>query len=96
MSSFQAIQNVKGQPFGPALVAGSIGPYGACLGDGSEYTGAYLDHVSNEELEAFHFDRIQGLAQAGVDVLAVESQPSVAEALGWLTKSLIINWKCQI
>ena len=27
---------------GHVLVAGSIGPYGACLGDGSEYTGAYL------------------------------------------------------
>ena len=27
---------------GHVLVAGSVGPYGACLGDGSEYTGAYL------------------------------------------------------
>ena len=25
------------------LVAGSIGPYGACLGDGSEYSGDYID-----------------------------------------------------
>ncbi|XP_059085898.1 uncharacterized protein LOC131882401 [Tigriopus californicus] len=80
----KAIENVKGQAFGSALVAGSVGPYGACLGDGSEYTGAYLDHVSSEELEAFHFDRIQGLAQAGVDIMAVESQPSVVEALAIL------------
>ena len=25
-----------------ALVAGSVGPYGACLGDGSEYNGKYI------------------------------------------------------
>ena len=30
------------------LVAGSIGPYGAWLGDGSEYTGAYIDTGSRE------------------------------------------------
>ena len=27
---------------GHSLVGGSVGPYGACLHDGSEYTGAYL------------------------------------------------------
>lgn len=30
------------------LVAGSIGPYGAHLHDGSEYTGSYIDRVSVE------------------------------------------------
>ena len=25
------------------LIAGSVGPYGACLHDGSEYTGNYID-----------------------------------------------------
>ena len=28
-----------------ALVAGSIGPYGACLEDGSEYDGSYMSMV---------------------------------------------------
>ena len=30
------------------LVAGSCGPYGACLHDGSEYTGSYIDHVTEQ------------------------------------------------
>ena len=30
------------------LVAGSVGPYGACLCDGSEYTGNYVDKVSKQ------------------------------------------------
>ena len=30
------------------LVAGDIGPYGAHLHDGSEYTGNYVDEVSAE------------------------------------------------
>ncbi len=31
-----------GKPDGYVLVGGSIGPYGACQHDGSEYTGAYI------------------------------------------------------
>ena len=38
---------------GEALVAASVGPYGACLHDGSEYTGSYIDKVSAEELEKY-------------------------------------------
>ena len=30
------------------LVVGSCGPYGACLHDGSEYTGSYIDHVTEQ------------------------------------------------
>ena len=30
------------------LVAGSVGPYGACLCDGSEYTGAYVDNITSK------------------------------------------------
>ena len=33
---------------GLPLVAGSVGPYGACLHDGSEYTGDYVDHMTKE------------------------------------------------
>ena len=34
-----------GKPNGYVLVGGSIGPYGACQHDGSEYTGAYIQQV---------------------------------------------------
>ena len=33
--------HVKAHPQEPVLVAGSLGPYGAYLADGAEYTGAY-------------------------------------------------------
>ena len=60
-------------------VAGSVGPYGAHLADGSEYTGAYLDGVSTAALRAFHRPHLQLLAQAGADVLACETLPGAAE-----------------
>ncbi|EPY21274.1 homocysteine S-methyltransferase [Strigomonas culicis] len=59
------------------FIAGSVGPYGACQGDGSEYTGAYTRVP--EELKAFHRGRITALLRAGVDFLAIETQPSSAE-----------------
>ncbi|SDR95271.1 homocysteine S-methyltransferase [Brevibacterium sandarakinum] len=60
-----------------ALVAGSVGPYGAALGDGSEYTGDY--HLGEEEFANFHRPRIEALVSAGADLLAIETQPSLAE-----------------
>lgn len=30
------------------LIAGSVGPYGTCLHNGSEYTGDYVDHMTKE------------------------------------------------
>lgn len=59
-------------------VAGSLGPYGAALADGSEYTGRY--GVGADRLRDFHGPRIEALAAAGVDVLAVETIPSAGEA----------------
>lgn len=59
------------------LVAGSVGPYGAALGDGSEYTGSY--HRSPEDYTAFHRPRIEALAEAGADLLAFETQPRLDE-----------------
>jgi len=72
------------------LVAGSIGPYGACLGDGSEYTGNYIDSEGLTEdemrckLRKWHADRIKRLTVGGVDFFAVETLPSVVEALAIL------------
>jgi homocysteine S-methyltransferase len=65
---------------GEGWVAGSVGPYGAMLADGSEYTGGYVDRVSVAELRAFHRPRMELLAEAGVDVLACETVPAAAEA----------------
>lgn len=59
------------------LVAGSVGPYGAALGDGAEYTGDYRLTVA--EYTAFHRPRITALAEAGVDLLAFETQPRLDE-----------------
>lgn len=59
------------------LVAGSVGPYGAYLSDGSEYRGDYI--VSAHDFQAFHRPRIQALVDAGVDLLALETIPSLPE-----------------
>ena len=62
----------------PLCLAG-IGPYGAFLADGSEYTGDY--QVSDDELTAFHARRAGLLLEAGADILLFETQPSLREAL---------------
>jgi homocysteine S-methyltransferase len=59
-------------------VAASIGPFGAALGDGSEYRGNY--DVSNENLHDFHRKRIEVLAETKPDLFAVETIPSAQEA----------------
>ncbi|MFJ4918390.1 homocysteine S-methyltransferase [Streptomyces sp. NPDC088725] len=58
-------------------VAASVGPYGAMLADGSEYRGRY--GLSVRELEQFHRPRIEALAAAGPDVLALETVPDAEE-----------------
>ncbi|MGW7413739.1 homocysteine S-methyltransferase [Streptomyces sp. NPDC054863] len=62
----------------PVWVAASVGPYGAMLADGSEYRGRY--GLSVRELERFHRPRIETLAGAGPDVLALETVPDADEA----------------
>ncbi|MFE2037004.1 homocysteine S-methyltransferase [Streptomyces scopuliridis] len=59
-------------------VAASVGPYGAMLADGSEYRGRY--GLSVRELERFHRPRIETLASAGPDALALETVPDTDEA----------------
>lgn len=60
------------------LVAASVGPYGAYLADGSEYTGAY--DLDAGALLAFHQERWHLLAEAGPDLMACETIPSGVEA----------------
>ncbi|XP_018525353.1 uncharacterized protein zgc:172121 [Lates calcarifer] len=63
-----------------SLVAGSVGPYGAFLHNGSEYTGAYADKMSIEELKVWHRPQVDCLAAAGADLIAFETIPSLKEA----------------
>lgn len=67
----------SGQPY--PLAAGDIGPYGAYLADGSEYTGSY--RLSVKEYRDFHLPRIQILKDAGAELFAVETMPKLDEAL---------------
>lgn len=66
-----------------ALVAGSVGPYGASRSDGSEYTGHYLLGAGSQAvrvLRDFHRPRLAALMDAEVDVLACETLPAAVEA----------------
>jgi homocysteine S-methyltransferase len=71
-----------------AWVAASVGPYGAVLADGSEYLGRY--GLSVAQLEDWHRPRLEVLADAGADVLALETIPDAdeAEALVNVVRSL--------
>jgi homocysteine S-methyltransferase len=81
-------------------IAGSVGPYGAYLADGSEYTGAYTDPrwagragggLTVAELRAFHRPRMTALAEAGADVLACETVPAAAEAEALLAEAAALG-----
>ena len=63
---------------GARFVASSIGPFGAALGDGSEYHGRYA--ADWDEVRAFHRSRFQVLANTGPDLFAIETIPSAIEA----------------
>ena len=60
------------------LVAASIGPYGAFLANGAEYTGEY--GISTTELVEFHTPRWQILAAQDPDVMLAETLPCLKEA----------------
>jgi homocysteine S-methyltransferase len=78
---------------GALLVAGSVGPYGAMLADGSEYRGDYDPGAA--ALGDFHRPRIEALVEAGADLLAFETIPTVREAevlVGLLDEVEIPAW----
>lgn len=60
------------------LVAASVGPYGAFLADGSEYTGRY--GIPDPKLLQFHRERWDVLANKGADLMACETIPAQREA----------------
>jgi homocysteine S-methyltransferase len=68
--------NRQGRP--KPFVAASVGPYGAYLADGSEYRGNY--GLSEKDLMDFHRPRMKALIDAGADMLACETIPTIVEA----------------
>ena len=60
-----------------AVVAASVGCYGAHLADGSEYSGCY--GLSVAELMSWHQRRFEVLCSSGADAIACETVPSLTE-----------------
>lgn len=80
---------------GRAMVAASVGPYGAVLGDGSEYRGDY--GLSVAQLRDWHSRRWQLLVDSKPDILAVETIPCLAEVealIPLIEGSGIETWVC--
>ncbi|KAL9830097.1 Homocysteine S-methyltransferase 1 [Arabidopsis thaliana] len=77
---WEKVSKVSGHSYNRALVAASIGSYGAYLADGSEYSGHYGENVSLDKLKDFHRRRLQVLVEAGPDLLAFETIPNKLEA----------------
>ena len=75
--AFWAVESNRTNRLRP-IVAASVGPYGAYLADGSEYTGDY--DLDEQGLVEFHRERWEILATVGADVLACETIPAWAEA----------------
>ncbi|MCC4468083.1 homocysteine S-methyltransferase [Limosilactobacillus reuteri] len=77
-------------------VAGALGPYGAYLANGSEYTGDY--HFSTVEYQQFHRPRLTDILTVGVDVIAIETQPRLDEVLAELdlVKELAPDTLCYV
>lgn len=66
---------VQAHPQEAPLIFASIGPYGAHLHDGSEYTGSYAAKVTPATIKKWHKVRIDACIEAGVDGLAIETIP---------------------
>ncbi len=75
------------------LIAGSVGPYGAMLADGSEYRGDY--DPGPAALRDVHAPRVEALLDAGADLLAMETIPTIREAevlVGLLDEFGAVGW----
>lgn len=72
-------------------VAASVGPYGATA-DGLEYRGDY--GLSVADLRAWHRPRLEILAEAGADLLAVETIPCWPKPRRWPPNSRC--WACPL
>ena len=77
-SSVELAKRARDELGSDVLIAASLGPYGAILHDGSEFTGDY--DVSIDVLREFHTERLSVFDNSDVDVLALETIPSLEEA----------------
>lgn len=81
------------------LIAASIGPYGAVLHDGSEYTGDY--DISSDDLRAFHEERLRLFDRSDADLFICETVPSgreagiLADVLLGLSKPSWVSFSCR-
>ncbi|WP_239751911.1 homocysteine S-methyltransferase [Mammaliicoccus sp. H-M34] len=72
-----AVKNIKEAVTDDQVVVGSLGPYGAYLSDGSEYTGQY--EISVDEYIHFHEERINALINRGIYDFVFETVPNFNE-----------------
>ncbi|KGN52080.1 homocysteine S-methyltransferase 1 isoform X1 [Cucumis sativus] len=79
-SFWDSVKCIPGHKYNRALVAASIGSYGAYLADGSEYSGHYGPDVNVDKLKDFHRRRLQIFVDASPDLLAFETIPNKLEA----------------
>jgi S-methylmethionine-dependent homocysteine/selenocysteine methylase len=61
------------------FVAGSVGPYGVVWADDTEYTGDY-SRATDEDVAQEQRRRIRAIADAGADLVAIETIPNGREA----------------
>lgn len=72
--------NKKDNGTKPRYIIGSVGPYGASLADGSEYTGKYLPDVDEKLLAEFHYGRLKHLLLSDdIDMIGFETFPNFIE-----------------
>ncbi len=78
----------------PRWVAASVGPYGAMLAGGQEYTGDYGSDIGVTALRRWHRPRMAVLAGAEPDLLALETVPNLAEAEALLLEAAELAVPC--
>lgn len=72
-------------------ICGSVGPYGAYLADGSEYTGDYGD-FSNSKLDSYHYPLVNYMVlDDNVDIVGLETIPNFREFKVLLNLMLKLN-----
>ncbi len=71
--------NIVQKPHHIPMIAASLGPYGAALADGSEYTG--YTGVSITDLRTFHEERLAVFVNSQADIVAFETIPCLDEAI---------------
>ena len=74
-----ALEATRTHPEKKIFIGGSIGPYGAYLANGAEYSGDYGE-ISLDQLMDYHRDIVRFYAETKeVDVIAFETVPNFAE-----------------